>query len=147
MKGVDMLVIRPEQIGAAMSLMPVPTTFAELDRVVSSGIPKAALRTMVNRIAIHGEQASLLLFRIVPEGTLKRRKTLLNPEESERTERLARVFATACYVLESEDDARQFLHTPHPMLEGNTPLNIAFTEIGAQRVERVLWSAYYGLAA
>ena len=101
-----MLVIRPEQIGAAMSLMPVPTTFAELDRVVSNGIPKAALRTMVNRIAIHGEQASSLLYRIVPEGTLKRRKTLLNPEESERTERLARVFATACYVLESEDDAR-----------------------------------------
>ena len=38
-----MLAIRPEQIGAAMSLMPAPTTFAELDRVVSSGIPKAAL--------------------------------------------------------------------------------------------------------
>jgi len=147
MKGVDMLALRPEQIGAAMSLIPVPTTFAELDRVVSSGIPKAALRKMVNRIAIHGEQASSLLYRIVPEGTLKRRKIVLSPEESERTERLARVFATACYVLESEDDARQFLHTPHPMLEGNTPLNIAFTEIGAQRVERVLWSAYYGLAA
>ena len=142
-----MLALRPEQIAAAMSLTPVPTTFAELDRIVSKGVPKKALRTIVSRIADHSDQVAALLYLIVPEGTLKRRKSLLSPDESARTERLARVFATALHVLESEEDARRFLHHPHPMLEGQAPLTVALTEIGAQRVERILWSVYYGLAA
>ncbi|ETF03981.1 hypothetical protein W822_01980 [Advenella kashmirensis W13003] len=142
-----MLSLRPEQIGSTLSMAPLPETFAELDERVSNGIPKSALRTVVDRIVGHNEQATNLLYRIVPEGTFKRRKINLNAEESERTERLARVFATAIHVLESEDDARRFLYTPHPMLEGLLPLDVAFSEIGAQRVERILWSAYYGLAA
>jgi putative toxin-antitoxin system antitoxin component (TIGR02293 family) len=142
-----MLALRPEQIAAVMGLVPAPSTFAELDAAISRGIPKAALRTSVARLVEHSEQAASILYRIVPEGTLKRRKDRLSAEESERTERLARVFATAVHVLESEDDARRFLHTPHPMLENRTPLDASFTEIGAQRVERILWSVYYGLPA
>ena len=142
-----MLALRPEEIGAVMGLAPAPSTFAELDAIVSRGIPKAALRASVARLIEHRDQAAGLLHRIVPEGTLKRRKDRLSVEESERTERLARVFATAVHVLESETDARRFLHTPHPMLENRSPLDVSFTEIGAQRVERILWSAYYGLPA
>ena len=36
-----------------------------------------------------------LMHRIVPEATFKRRRERLSPAESERTERLARVVATA----------------------------------------------------
>ncbi len=71
----------------------------------------------------------------------------MNAEDSERTARLARAFAIAIHVLESEADARRFLRTPHPMLEVLLPLDVAFSEIGAQQVERILKSAYYGLAA
>ncbi len=142
-----MLALRPEQIGAALDMAPVPKTFAELDELVSKGISKTALRKVVSRLVINSDQTSALLYRIVPEGTFKRRKSILSPEESERTERLARVFATACFVLESEDSARQFLNSAHPLLEDKMPLDVAFSEIGAQRVERVLWSAFYGLPA
>lgn len=142
-----MLVLRPDQIAAVMELAPAPKTFAELDALVSRGIPKAALRAIASRMAEHSGQTAALLHRIVPEGTLKRRKDVLSAEESERAERLARVYATALHVLESEEDARRFLHTEHPMLENERPLDVAFTEIGAQRVERLLWSAFYGLPA
>ncbi|HEU0230468.1 MAG TPA: antitoxin Xre/MbcA/ParS toxin-binding domain-containing protein [Burkholderiaceae bacterium] len=142
-----MLALRADQIGTIMGLEPLPKTFAELDATVANGIRKAALRAIVGQLVERREQILPLLYRIVPEGTFKRRKGRLSPEESERTERLARVFATAAYVLESNEDARRFLHAPHPMLEGRAPLDVAFTEIGAQRVERILWAVHHGLAA
>ncbi|MCQ9616387.1 DUF2384 domain-containing protein [Paenalcaligenes niemegkensis] len=142
-----MLALRPEDIGAVMSLAPNPTTFAELDRLISKGVPKKALRAIAVRVSLHGEQVNSILYKVVPEGTFKRRRVYLSAEESERTERLARVYATAMHVLESEEDARAFLHAKHPMLEGKSPLEVAFSEIGAQRVERLLWSIFYGLPA
>ncbi|WP_087650444.1 MbcA/ParS/Xre antitoxin family protein [Caballeronia choica] len=66
---------------------------------------------------------------------------------AEKTERLARVVATAQYVWDSVDDAREFLNAPHPMLEGRTPLDVAFTKLGARRVEELLWKLFYGLPA
>lgn len=88
-----------------------------------------------------------LLFRIVPEATFKRRRDRLSPDESEKTERLARVFATALYVWDDEVDARDFLNTPHPLLEGRRPLDVAMTELGARRVEELLAKLFYGLPA
>ena len=88
-----------------------------------------------------------MLYRIVPEATYKRRRDKLNAEESARTERLARIYATAQYVWSSEDEARGFLHTPHPLLQGRTPLDVSMTELGARRVEELLWRLYYGIAA
>lgn len=142
-----MLALSPDKIGIVMGLDPIPQTFSALEKAIANGIPKAALKHSVKRLVTHHDEILPLLYRIVPEGTFKRRKARLTPEESERTERLARVFATALYVLEADEDARQFLHTPHPMLEGRAPLDVAFSELGAQRVERILWASYYGLAA
>lgn len=142
-----MLALPVSQIGAVMGLEPLPNTYAELDLAIMAGIRKTALRFIVSHLVERRDQILPLMHRIVPEGTLKRRKGRLSPEESERAERLARVYATAVHVLESADDARRFLHTPHPMLEAQQPLDVALTEIGAQRVERILWSLHYGLAA
>lgn len=87
------------------------------------------------------------MYRIIPEATYKRRRASLSVEESERAERLARVYATAQYVWNSDDDARAFLHAPHPMLQGRTPLDVSMSELGARRVEELLWKLYYGIAA
>ena len=43
------------------------------------------------------------------------------------------------------DEARAFLNRPHPLLERETPLNVARTEIGARQVERVLMDVEHGL--
>lgn len=141
-----MLSVSPEKIGAVMALSPLPQTFAELELRVSGGLPKEALKASVERVCPGGE-GRWLLHRIVPEATLKRRQERLSAEESERAERLARVYATALHVWGNDDDARAFLAAPHPMLEGRVPLEVSLSELGARRVEELLWQLYFGLPA
>ena len=142
-----MVLVTPEKIAAVMALSPTPHSFAELDDFVSSGLPKQALKASVDHICISAEDRKQLLYQIIPEATYKRRRDKLTADESERAERLARVFATTQYVWNSDDDARAFLHAPHAMLQGRTPLDVSMTELGARRVEDLLWKLYYGIAA
>jgi putative toxin-antitoxin system antitoxin component (TIGR02293 family) len=142
-----MVLVTPEKIASIMALVPIPHSFAELDELVSHGLPKNALKASVDRICLNNEDRKHLLYRIIPEATYKRRRDKLSVEESERAERLARVYATAQYVWNSDDDARAFLHAPHPMLQGRTPLDVSMSELGARRVEELLWKLYYGIAA
>lgn len=119
----------------------------ELSRAVQRGLPKAALAAVVARIRLTGVERRRLLYRLIPEATYKRRRDTLRPEESERAERLARVIATAEYVWDDPDDAREFLTTSHPMLGGQRPIDAALTELGARETEELLWKLHYGLAA
>jgi putative toxin-antitoxin system antitoxin component (TIGR02293 family) len=144
---IDMSIVSPEQIAFVMALTSRPTSFAELDDQVRSGLPKSALRASVEHVTRTVEERRILLFRIVPEATFKRRRDRLSPDESEKTERLARIFATALYVWDSETDAREFLNTSHPLMEGRTPLDVSMTELGARRVEELLWKLFYGIPA
>ncbi len=84
------------------------------------------------------------MYRVVPEATYKRRSRL-TVVESERTERLARVIATAESVWGDAEDAKIWLNTAHPELEGQLPLEAAFFELGARRVEELLARLEYGL--
>ena len=137
-----MSLVTPEAVAAVMELRPLPHTLAELEARVRDGLPKSALR------AAQGADARrALLARIIPEATYKRRRDRLTQDESEKTERLARIVATTTYVWNDEEDAREFLSTPHPELEGRAPLDVALTELGARRVEELLWKLFYGLPA
>ncbi len=140
-----MSTVTPEKIAAVMALVPAPHSFSELDGMVRSGLPKSALRLSVAQVGRTADERKTILNSIIAEATYKRRSSRLTPAESERAERLARVFATAQYVWSSEEDAREFLHAPHPLLEGRTPLAVSMTELGARRVEELLWSLFYGL--
>lgn len=142
-----MVLVTPEKIAAVMALEPLPHSFAELDARVGQGLPKSALKASVARICLDAQSQQKLLYRIVPQATYKRRRDALSVDESERAERLARVFASAAYVWGSEDDARAFLDAPHPLLQGRSPLDVAMSELGARRVEALLWQLFYGLAA
>lgn len=139
------MVVPPQYISAVMALVPLPQSLAELDAAVREGLPKSALRESVEHVARTAEERRALLFRIIPEATYKRRRDRLTPDESERTERLARVFASANFVWDDEDEAREFLNTAHPLLEGRTPLDVSMTELGARRVEELLWKLFYGI--
>ena len=142
-----MLLVSPERIAAVMALAPLPHSFAELDEMVARGLPKGALKASIDQIYVSAEERRQLLYRIIPEATYKRRRETLSAEESGRAERLARVFATAAYVWNSEEDARVFLTTPHAMLQGRSPLEVSLPELGARRVEELLWRLFYGIAA
>ncbi|VWC41952.1 antitoxin Xre/MbcA/ParS toxin-binding domain-containing protein [Burkholderia lata] len=140
-----MQLVSPESIAEVMALHPVPHTLAELDARVQEGLPKSALRNCVESATSGVEAQHALLAQIVPAATYKRRRARLTHAESERTERLARIVATASYMWGNREDARVFLETPHPLLEGCKPLNVGLTELGARRVEELLWQLFYGL--
>ncbi|HEP6432357.1 antitoxin Xre/MbcA/ParS toxin-binding domain-containing protein [Burkholderia cenocepacia] len=142
-----MQLVSPEAIAEVMALNPVPRTLAELEARVQEGLPKSALRTCVEYATSGAEAQHALLTQIVPAATYKRRRARLTRDESEKTERLARVVATASHVWGNREDARLFLGTPHPLLEGKKPLNVGLTELGARRVEELLWKLFYGLPA
>ena len=121
-------------------------TIAALAERVQRGLPKSSLVRVAERASAKKSDAGKFVLKVVPEATFKRR-VRLSPQESERTERLARVVATAEYVWDDRDDARHWLNVPHPELEDRTPLQAAFTELGARRVESILDKILYGLPA
>jgi putative toxin-antitoxin system antitoxin component (TIGR02293 family) len=55
------------------------------------------------------------------------------------------VYAIARQVWDSAEDADAFMATPHALLGGKTPVEVAVTEAGAQQVEEILWKLYWGL--
>lgn len=59
-----MVLITPKDIAAVMALSPVPQSFAELDDVVSVGLPKSALPASVNHLYTSSEDRKKLLYRI-----------------------------------------------------------------------------------
>jgi putative toxin-antitoxin system antitoxin component (TIGR02293 family) len=117
---------------------------ADLEMAVAEGLPVRALNEMAGYVTTSRQRARLLKDRLVPRATRARRRRL-KPVESERVERLARLMALAEQVWDDVDDARAFLNTPHPLLEGRAPLDVALTELGARRVERILLNLEYGL--
>ncbi len=122
-------------------------SLSALSDAVSTGLPKAALRQTAGRLFDDRAEQRRLMNRIVPEATFKRRRERLSIPESERTERIARVMAAAEFVWGDRSDARRFMTTPHPALRGRTPLDAAFTELGARQVEEILDKIFHGLPA
>jgi putative toxin-antitoxin system antitoxin component (TIGR02293 family) len=114
---------------------------------VEVGLPREALRRVAELLAgADKAKISDLEWDIVPKTTLERRKSKLSREESERTERIARLFVHSRRALGTEAEARQFMTTPHPELDGRTPFDAAKTDLGARRAEAILNALEYGLA-
>lgn len=142
--------IRPERIADVMGGTAILgrriRSISDLEKTISIGLPKRALRLTAERIYPAVGDARRLMFRIVPEATFKRR-TRLSPAESERTERLARIIAAAEYIWNDRQEAREWLTTPHPELGKRTPMESAMTELGARQVEDLLDRLFYGIPA
>jgi putative toxin-antitoxin system antitoxin component (TIGR02293 family) len=138
-------VIAPEAIAEILGLRASIRSVSELEAAVSAGLPKRSLELLSARLHLDRKVASAYKFKIVPQATWKRRSKRLSVDESERTERLARVLAHAEYVWDDREQAREWMAKPHRELHNNTPLEAARTELGARRVEDLLDKLYYGL--
>lgn len=118
-----------------------------IEKAVENGLPRLALRRLAEQIAGDDKATiSSLEWVIVPRTTLERREDQLSPQESERTERVARLFVHARRALGSEAEARAFMTTPHPELDGRSPLDAAKTDLATRRTEQILNALEYGLA-
>ncbi len=121
-------------------------TVRELRHAVDDGFPVEALESAARYVAGDERGAAEIRYGIVPKTTLHRRERL-TAEESQRLERLARVTALAEQVWEDRELAHEFLLSPQPQLEGERPIDLARTDLGAREVEALLFAIEYSLPA
>ncbi len=146
-----MLVAEVLGIGEAES---GPLSLMTLMSEVERGLPLAALDRVVRSLS-PGDGS--FAFRLVPRATLaRRRKQAASPEagsrlsadEGARVARLAEVWAFAREVWGSDEEARDFLFRPHPLLEGRRPVDVVLAnEFGRPLVDAILGGLKYGSAA
>jgi putative toxin-antitoxin system antitoxin component (TIGR02293 family) len=114
--------------------------------MIEGGLPLAALDRLSHLLA---PTDNAFKYRIVPKASLARRKhgKRLSADESGRLARLARIWSFAREVWGGEDEARDFLFRPHPLLEDRPPIELALaSEMGAQLVTDIIGRLQYGSA-
>lgn len=119
---------------------------AELHARVRDGLPYEALERLRAVLDIPTARLSRLL--AIPSRTLGRRKDIgkLDPEESDRLVRLARVVFLALQLFEGDlDEARAWLDSPHFALSHHAPIDFATTEVGAREVEDLVGRLEHGV--
>jgi putative toxin-antitoxin system antitoxin component (TIGR02293 family) len=84
----------------------------------------------------------------IPQRTLTRRlsqESRLTAAESDRTVRLARVYAHAVEMIGDEEKAVEWLRTPNRALGGERPLDQLDTDLGTRTVDDVLGRIAHGV--
>lgn len=132
-------------LGGTRTLRAEVRTVADLNRAVIRGLPLRSLTLVSSRYRPPVRER--LERMVVPRTTRARREQtgVLSSEESERLERVARLTALAEHVWEDAEAAHAFLTNPHPLLDGETPIDLAASDLGARRVEDLLWKLEYSL--
>lgn len=130
----------PSGKAAAKSLAP-----SSLIETVKAGLAVQELDDLRHSLGLSMERLVPMLG--ISKATLHRRKASgrLDPAESDRVLRFARLMGRAVEVLESEENARLWLMAPQVGLGGAVPLEYAETEVGAREVEDLLGRIEYGV--
>jgi putative toxin-antitoxin system antitoxin component (TIGR02293 family) len=119
----------------------------DLEKIVLNGLPTDAIAKIIDRI-YPGQTDKY--YQLVPRSTLVRRQkegSVLSVEESQKAERIARIFSFAVEVWGNEDKAKEFMKKSHPMLDDRTPFEASLNELGARQVEQILGRLMFGAAA
>jgi putative toxin-antitoxin system antitoxin component (TIGR02293 family) len=121
----------------------VPT--AQMVKVLRVGLPVKELNDLQATLSLPMEKLGPMLG--ISKATLHRRKIQgrLDQAESDRVVRYARLMGQAIEVMESEENARQWLNSPQFGLGGAVPLEYAETEVGAREVENLLGRIEHGV--
>lgn len=118
----------------------------DLAQLVRKGLPASAVTALAQKLHMGSGLLSRKLG--IPQRTLTRRLTQaspLTPAESDRTVRIARVYANAVEMIGDEEKAIEWLRTPNRALGGERPLDQLDTDMGARSVEDVLGRIAYGV--
>jgi len=118
----------------------------DLAKLVRAGLPAGSVSSLAQRLHLGAGVLSRKLG--IPQPTLTRRLSLgslLSAAESDRTVRIARVFANAVETIRDRDKAIEWLGTPNRALGGEPPLDRLDTETGARMVEDILGRIAYGV--
>jgi putative toxin-antitoxin system antitoxin component (TIGR02293 family) len=135
-----------EILGGKKVLGRAVTRSSELAQLVREGIPARALMVLAERTGLR--QADVSSRFGIPQRTLTRRlqqHSRLTAAESDRTVRLAHVYATAVETLGDDNKAADWLKSPNRALSGGRPLDQLDTDPGVREVEDVLGRIAYGV--
>jgi len=116
------------------------------DAFIRKGIPSAKVRLV--KAALNLTDNELADYLGISLRTLQRKwesHAKLSITEGDRLFRIARIFALAVSVLESEEVARKWLHRAQRGLGGRVPIQVIQTEAGAQEVEDLLEKIEFGV--
>jgi putative toxin-antitoxin system antitoxin component (TIGR02293 family) len=118
----------------------------DLAQLVRRGLPATSVTALADKLAVGNAALSRKLG--IPQRTLTRRLSQgarLTAAESDRTVRLARVYANAVEMIGDEGKAVEWLRTPNRALGGERPLDQLDTDPGARAVEDILGRIAYGV--
>jgi putative toxin-antitoxin system antitoxin component (TIGR02293 family) len=118
----------------------------DLAELIRKGLPASSVRTLAVKLSLGNAVLSRKLG--IPLRTMTRRlsqRSRLTAAESDRTVRLARVYADAVEMIGDKERAVQWLLTPNRALAGGRPLDQLDTDVGAREVEDVLGRIAYGV--
>ncbi len=119
---------------------------AELAELIRKGLPSGSLLVLGAKLDLKSAALSQKLG--IPQRTLTRRlsrHSRLTAAESDRTVRLARVYATAVEMIGNAAKAAEWLRTPNRALGGGIPIDQLDTDLGAREVENILGRIAYGV--
>lgn len=118
---------------------------SKLIQAIQFGLPVRELDAL--QVSLNVPMARLVPMLGISKATLQRRKASgkLAPAESDRVVRFARLMGKAVEVLESTENARNWLTSTQFGLGGAVPLDYAVTEAGAREVEDLLGRIEYGV--
>ena len=137
---------REDQASYARLLGLRATTPLALVREVARGLPYATITSLRRATGLSTrELADAVNIRM---RTVARRKEQgrLDPEESDRVLRFARVFAMAVSLFGGDvPEARRWFTTPLPAFGGRSALELAATDAGAREVEVLIWRVEHGV--
>lgn len=112
---------------------------------IDAGLPFRELEALRASLDLPMDRLALRLG--ISVATIQRRKQQgrLEPGESDRVVRFARLMGKAVALFGNEMEARQWLRSPQFGLGGAVPLDYAKTEVGAREVENLLGRIEHGV--
>lgn len=113
--------------------------------LVRRGLPFATLDEVAAAVGI-GRLAMARVIGLPPTTLARRRESgALTTEESDRLVRVARLVGMTYELMRGDGNAaRRWLKEGHELLEGESPLERASTEVGGREVERLVGRLRYG---
>lgn len=119
----------------------------ELDLIplLREGLPYTTLEHLMAQLGLSREDVQNVL--LLPSRTMTRRKQQrrLSGGESDRLYRLSRIMAHAVDVFDDRGKASAWMRRGNRALNGETPLSLLNTDIGARQVDNVLGRIEHGI--
>lgn len=122
-------------------------TSTELRERIRQGLPYRSFESVRERLRLSVPEAADVLH--MPARTMARRRHArkLDPDESDRLYRVARVAGQAVAVFGAEEKATTWLQRPNRALNDELPIRLLDTDVGARQVEDILGRIEHGIVS